>query len=451
MAETQEAAAKPPIVEEATATPTPEAGADATEPGGVKLNVEAPEFKPRAADDDEDLLSKLPPPHRARLRNFYQAYNGECVAYYLGRLKTFNNKTGYGFLECKQCKKDWGGDVFIHKNNIPIPWNIGQPVEFAVNCNNRGQPQAFDCNWLPRLPQPQQQQALAPAAGPSPPPGLPVAGGAGAGYAGAPAAKKAEASQEVESNEPRRFGTVKSFSQTTGFGFVACEEIQQVYQRDVYLDKSNIPQNWRVGQFVEFSVTFNNRSQPQAKRVNWEPVPLTVIAEPPSWKRTFTQKTIDQLKRLSRLLHEKNVETAVVTAIDLQGGSGAQATEKSEEQDSEVDYVFFVLDRLGNKEEVLKNIKDFVKMLIVLMLSKMLRTQLQRERTVQIISWYEAVAQNIDTTSDAVKQHFQDVLAQINNHLKHAATDNQHLADQALSQPLHSAFALLKDKSRTVA
>jgi len=441
MAETEEPT-KPqePPAEQAPVTPAPqgEAEAEAEKPGEPPFNVEAPAFVPRAADDEDDLIHKLPAPHRARLRGFYQAYNGEYVAYYVGKLKTYNNKNGYGFLECKQSKKDWGGDVFIHKNNIPVPWNIGQPVEFAVNCNNRGQPQAFDCNWLPRLPQPQQQV-------PSTPPGLAPAPASTGGYAAAP---KAEPKEEVENNEPRRFGTVKSFSQTSGFGFINCEEIQQAYQRDVYLDKSNIPTNWRIGQFVEFTVGFNSRGQPQAKKMNWEPVPLTVSpAEPPTWKRNFSQTTVDQLKRLSRMLHEKSAETAVVTAIDLQGGSGASA-EKLEDLDTEVDYVFFVLDRLGNKEEVLKNVKDFVKMLFVLMLSKMLRTQVQRERTAQIISWYEAIAKTIQTASDSVKAHFPDVLAQINTHLKNAATENRHLAEEALSQPLQAAFALLKEKSK---
>jgi len=267
----------------------------------------------------------------------------------------------------------------------------------------------------------------------------------------APEAPKVK-EEEKELNEPRRLGTLKSFSQTQGYGFVACDEVTQAYKRDVYLDRTQMPVNstdWRIGHTIEFSVSFNARGHPQARRVNWEPVPLTQApADPSSWKRNFTQKTLDQLKRLLRLLHEKQVETAVVTAIDLQGGS-SQVAEKSEESDSDVDYVFFVLDRLGNKEEVLKSIKDFVKMLFVLMLSKMLRTQIVRERTLQLISWYEAVAKTIQTSADSVRQHYQDVLAQINSHLKHASQENSDLQDQAVSQPLQAAFQTLKDKAKS--
>eukprot|EP00930_Biecheleria_cincta_P033009 TRINITY_DN22863_c0_g4_i1.p1 TRINITY_DN22863_c0_g4~~TRINITY_DN22863_c0_g4_i1.p1 ORF type:complete len:510 (+),score=118.23 TRINITY_DN22863_c0_g4_i1:72-1601(+) len=451
---TPSSTAPAPAAAAAAATPTPAAMVDAA----GNLNAEAPAFvpgKPAAPGvDDDDIMSKLPAHHRSKLRGFYQAYNGEFVTYYVGRLKTYNSRTGYGFVECKQSKVDWGGDVFIHKNQIPVPWNVGQPVEFAVQCNNRGQPQACDCNWLPRLPTPQAQRGPVTLRADS------VTGG----YNGpSPTAAKPQPQpvaqespkapeEQKELNEPRRLGTLKSFSQTQGYGFVACDEVNQAYKRDVYLDRTQMPQNstdWRISQLIEFSVSFNARGHPQARRVNWEPVPLTQApADPASWKRNFAHKTLDQLKRLLRLLHEKQVETAVVTAIDLQGGS-SQVADKVEDQDSDVDYVFFVLDRLGNKEEVLKSIKDFVKMLFVLMLSKMLRTQGVRERTMQLISWYEAVAKTIETSADAVRQHYQDVLAQINSHLKHASQENPDLQDQAVSQPLQAAFQMLKDKAKS--
>lgn len=450
---TPSSTAPAPAAAPAAAALSPAAAADAA----GNLNAEAPAFVPGTTAapnvEDDDVMSKLPAHHRSKLRGFYQAYNGEYVTYYVGRLKTYNSRTGYGFLECKQSKVDWGGDVFIHKNQIPVPWNVGQPVEFAVQCNSRGQAQACDCNWLPRLPNLQ--------AAPRGPVTL-RADTLTAGYnATVPNAPKAQPQapespkakeEEKELNEPRRLGTLKSFSQTQGYGFVACDEVNQAYKRDVYLDRTQMPPNstdWRISQLIEFAVSFNARGHPQARRVNWEPVPLTQApADPASWKRNFANATLDHLKRLLRLLHEKQVETAVVTAIDLQGGS-SQVADRVEDQDSDVDYVFFVLDRLGNKEEVLKSIKDFVKMLFVLMLSKMLRTQGVRERTMQLISWYEAVAKTIQTSAESVRQHYQDVLAQINSHLKHASQENPDLQDQAVSQPLQAAFQMLKDKAKS--
>jgi len=445
-----------------------------------RLSVDAPAFVPglpaAPVEEDADLLTRLPMHHRSMLRGCYQAMTGEFVAYYVGSLKSYNNKTGYGFLECQQANTDWGGDVFVHKNQIGTRWTVGQPVEFAVSCNNRGQPQAFDCVFLPPLPQtrvvnpapgvllrqPQAAPAaLAPAAGSTEASGgyataqPPVAPDSASGAARTPDSPSKELTiEEQELNEPRRLGTLKSFSPSQGYGFISCDEIQQAYQRDVYLDKSQLPTatSWRFGQCLEFAVSFNARGHPQARRVNWEPVPLTAVSDPssstiPSWQRNYSMQTVEKLKRLLRLLHEKTVETAVVTAIDLQGGSGGAAPGKPEEVDTEVDYVIFVLDRLSCEEEVLKNIKDFVKMLFILMLSKMLRTQTRKDRTEHLIKWFQALSSTIKVSSESVKQHFQDVVAQINNHLKHASSENAHLADEALAQSLQAALGLLKEKA----
>jgi len=405
------------------------------------FNIDAPAFEPRAdAQGMEDIQDKLPLRHKQMLRGFYQAYNGEYVSYYVGTLKTYNVKNGYGFLECKQAKADWHCDVFVHKNNVPTPWNLGQPVEFAVQVNLKGQPQAYDCNWLPRLP---QTSAVTPGTTP----GLPGKGRGGyeAEPDGSPQAEAAKGEEETLSNEPRRLGTLKSYSSQHGYGFISCTETQQAYKRDVYLDKSQVGEAWQWNQLLEFSVSFNDRSQPQARNVNWEPVPLLSSSQaPPGAKRTYSAKTLDQLKRLLKLLHEKNNETAVVTAIDLQGGSGV--TEGNQEDD--VDYVFFVLDRLGEKEEALKSIKDFVKMLFVLMLARMLKTQKSKVRALTLIEWFQACTSMIQMSNESVQQHIQDVLKQINTHIIAAAKENEVLKDQVLSEKLDVAFRQLREKAK---
>lgn len=42
---------------------------------------------------------RLPLRHKQMLRGFYVANTGEYVSYYVGTLKTFNVKNGYGFIE----------------------------------------------------------------------------------------------------------------------------------------------------------------------------------------------------------------------------------------------------------------------------------------------------------------------------------------------------------------
>ncbi|CAE7222227.1 unnamed protein product [Symbiodinium sp. CCMP2592] len=369
----------------------------------------------------------------------------------VGTLKSYNVRNGYGFLECRQAKQDWGVDVFIHKNNVPTPWLLGQPVEFAVQVNTRGQPQAYDCLWLPRLP-PQGNKVT-----PGTVPALPGAGPYSAGSSSSTALALVDERKPPQpkvpkmSDEPRRLGTLKSFSQTHGYGFVECGETKACYSRDVYLDKTQMRENsaWQWGQLLEFSVSVNDRGNPQAQNVNWEPVPI-MSGSPssvPAWKRTYNEKTVDQLKRLLKLLYEKNPETAIVSAIDLQGGSsgpGSAAQPAPEAPpDADVDYVFFVLDRLENKEEVLGAIKDFVKMLFILMLSRMLRSMVHFFRLFGTDCQPQALAQAIQTNSEPVKQHFQvaegeaccsfdlDVVKQINTHIQNAAKDNDNLQNEA--------------------
>mmetsp|Transcript_25409 Transcript_25409/g.58982 ORF Transcript_25409/g.58982 Transcript_25409/m.58982 type:complete len:479 (+) Transcript_25409:97-1533(+) len=429
--------------------------------GAGAFNIDAPAFVPRV-DDTPDIMEMLPNHHRSRLRTFYQAYNGEYVAYYVGALKSYNSRNGYGFLECRQAKADWGVDVFIHKNNVPQPWVLGQPVEFAVQVNNRGQPQAFDCNWLPRLPPkankvtPGTVPAL-PGQGTGPYPAAETSEPAGSPTAASDGQKVDKPKIPKMTQEPRRLGTLKSYSQTHGYGFVECSETHEVYGRDVYLDKSQMRESssWQWGQLLEFAVSVNDRGHPQAQAVNWEPVPImsSKSSQPvAAWKRNYSEKTIDQLKRLLKLLHEKNPETAIVTAIDLQGGSSGpgSASQPAPEAppDADVDYVFFVLDRLEDKDEVLKAIKDFVKMLFVLMLSRMLKTSTAMPRVEQLVNWYEATARAIQTNSDAVKQHFQDVVKQINTHISNAAKENESLQNEALRLRLFNAFSLLKEKAQ---
>lgn len=432
-----------------------------------------------------DPKSRIPPNLRHHLRECYQTQNGELIAYYVGTLKSYNSRNGYGFIDCPQAKRDWGADVFVHKNSVPNPWNVGQFVEFSVVTNNKGQPQAWDCNWLPRpktaatvprspapngtAAQPTQQPAAAsaPAVATASPDGLSSQGAQTGGEAQSSSSStflrpelQAPAPPPLLAAEPRKLGTLKSFSNAQGYGFISCQEVTNAFGRDVYLDKSQLPPTppgWKLGQNLEFSVSTNSKGQPQARGLNWDPIPVIPLHDPrqaPPQQaeipahRGFKPQTLDRLKKLLKMLYEKNYETVLVTAIDFQGGSSAGAPDsKGETVDIDVDYVSFTLDRMGAEKDAVALIKDFVKMLLLLMLAKMLRTHTNPVRVDKIIRWFEALTVAIQISGENVQEHFEGVVDQILNHLKTAYESNPPLTQQeAHMARLEAVSKTLKDK-----
>jgi len=67
-------------------------------------------------------------------------------------------------------------------------------------------------------------------------------------------------------------GTLKSYSDKNGFGFIDCQTTKQKYGCDVFVHK-NEGESVNVGSRVTFQVLLNKKGQPQAKRVE-------VVAQP---------------------------------------------------------------------------------------------------------------------------------------------------------------------------
>eukprot|EP01062_Namystynia_karyoxenos_P014760 TRINITY_DN15333_c0_g1_i1.p2 TRINITY_DN15333_c0_g1~~TRINITY_DN15333_c0_g1_i1.p2 ORF type:complete len:246 (+),score=17.43 TRINITY_DN15333_c0_g1_i1:91-738(+) len=65
---------------------------------------------------------------------------------------------------------------------------------------------------------------------------------------------------------PRYTGTVKSFNEVTGYGFLQCEQTFSMYGRDVFLHKAQAA-GLRIGQWVEFSTEVNELGHPQARNL----------------------------------------------------------------------------------------------------------------------------------------------------------------------------------------
>lgn len=61
----------------------------------------------------------------------------------------------------------------------------------------------------------------------------------------------------------RAHGTIKSFNQQSGFGFITCPELHELFGRDVFVHGKQI-QSFAQGSSVNFAVVLNKDNHPQA-------------------------------------------------------------------------------------------------------------------------------------------------------------------------------------------
>eukprot|EP00929_Paragymnodinium_shiwhaense_P005161 TRINITY_DN10674_c0_g1_i4.p1 TRINITY_DN10674_c0_g1~~TRINITY_DN10674_c0_g1_i4.p1 ORF type:complete len:455 (-),score=80.44 TRINITY_DN10674_c0_g1_i4:256-1620(-) len=425
----------------------------------VQLSATANEFVPgsgpilseQVVSDEVDVAATLNSSQKRMLRHsYYDPAAGIECPYYVGRLKSYSNSNGFGFLSCPAMDENFGGsDIFIHKNHMPHPWRIGQPCEFAITLNQRSQPQAVNVLWLPmsrQQGQSPQQPAVSSSGGYN---GIAVSAAAQAASAPPPASGSGAGSKHTRTNQPRRLGSVKSYSPQSGYGFIECTETREAYERDVYLDGSQIPKHVTEiqGRLVEFDVQLNPRGQPQARNVRFDPVPLNV----PEGKQPRSEATIKRLKDLLALLHKEDYNSATITAINHSGGDNKKGDNGNKEE-LDVDYTSYVLERAtegGTRSaHVMEQLKEFTRMLLLLMFAKMLKKRMAYDhRTGLIIHWLENVVKAIvDPCVGETKDHFGDVAHRgyqdIENYRQHLRALLTPEADQSLGIIL----SVLKEK-----
>lgn len=69
---------------------------------------------------------------------------------YVGVLKTFSPKDGYGFISCPELREKFDRDVYIHKAEIPESASVscGCSLRFRLHLNPKGQPQARTVSFV---------------------------------------------------------------------------------------------------------------------------------------------------------------------------------------------------------------------------------------------------------------------------------------------------------------
>jgi len=103
--------------------------------------------------------------------------HGMSLGHYSGRVKSYNPKQGYGFIDCPEAHAHYGRDVFIHKAQMGEllgrfvgpgtkldAKTLSMWVRFSVEINKQGMPQARDVYRLQESapPMPYQQDMMPP-------------------------------------------------------------------------------------------------------------------------------------------------------------------------------------------------------------------------------------------------------------------------------------------------
>eukprot|EP00746_Dinoflagellata_sp_MGD_P014733 gnl/MRDRNA2_/MRDRNA2_132444_c0_seq1.p1 gnl/MRDRNA2_/MRDRNA2_132444_c0~~gnl/MRDRNA2_/MRDRNA2_132444_c0_seq1.p1 ORF type:complete len:480 (-),score=83.59 gnl/MRDRNA2_/MRDRNA2_132444_c0_seq1:20-1402(-) len=420
----------------AAASDVPEANGRSAAAMRSALKASAAEFVPQGSSQDGDQevggeanLWKKPEIKGNLRQGWSDPITGNWAPYYVGKLKSFSHKNGFGFIECRETYALFGIDIFVHKNWVPHPWQIGQYVEFAVTQNSKGQPQASDTMWLqvadtPKL-QPPASKTAAPGATPS-----------------------------VNAAGHRFLGTLKSFSTSQGYGFIACEEIYETTRRDTYLDRGQvqIQGGWRIGQTVEFEVQYNAQGHPQARKVDWDPIPFVPnqsgeMSDPRN--RAIDNESMQTLQDIQKMLRKSDSDQVMEFVLGKQNtvNDGASTTW------SGVDYVNFALDRLGpTPQDVCKNVKNFTHMLFLLTIGRMLSNRAHDKRADRLLEWLEASAsafvQEDSETDESNRQYYSRVIEQLKEFFSQISWANESTDEGLKAQRTLQGVVKLLDKKK---
>jgi cold shock CspA family protein len=145
----------------------------------------------------------------ASLGNPQASYGGE----YSGVIKSFNAQKGWGLISCEETHHIYGKDMFVLKTSLPGGHaEIGETAQFSVTMGEKG----------------------------------PEARNVSLGY----------------------WGAIKSFNAQKGWGLIACEDTFNIYGKDMFVLKTNMPNhgNVAVGTAVRFHVVQGEKG-PEAREV----------------------------------------------------------------------------------------------------------------------------------------------------------------------------------------
>jgi len=163
----------------------------------------------------------------------------------VGTIKSYSEKNGYGFIDCPEIREMGHQDVFMHHAQMGN-FQVGDEVAFTCFLNQKGNPQAKDLMTIAQA----ERQALG-------------GGGGGGGGKSSQGKGKSAGSPDVKETLGQMTGTLKSFSENNGYGFISCAQVQEMGHKDVFLHQAQ-RNGFNVGDEVQFMAFLNAKGQVQA-------------------------------------------------------------------------------------------------------------------------------------------------------------------------------------------
>jgi len=172
---------------------------------------------------------------------------------FVGTVKLFNQQKGWGMVSCELTQQIYHKDIFFMKSGVP-GGNIstGAKVRFAIRIEAKG-PVAFDVQPLNCTNVGMQPLNYLT--------GLPLVS-LSSGLIGAALSGRLPSSSHI------LYGTVMSFNEEKGWGFIHCEATKKLFNKDVFVMK-NILKGIaiKIGDLVFFKMEMGMRG-PQATEIS---------------------------------------------------------------------------------------------------------------------------------------------------------------------------------------
>mmetsp|Transcript_103024 Transcript_103024/g.332023 ORF Transcript_103024/g.332023 Transcript_103024/m.332023 type:complete len:688 (-) Transcript_103024:83-2146(-) len=161
--------------------------------------------------------------------------------------------SNYAFVSCREVYDMYGRDVFVPPKEMDnLDLSVGDAVSFSVRVQQE-KPQALNLQIVEKA---ESRPHLASAAS-----GAPEEAGTGREAAG-------------DEDHTRYTGSIKSFNNESGYGFLSCRETLDRYGLDVFLHSKQIKE-FNVGDNVTFEVQVSKTGKPQANDLR--EVPKTLL------------------------------------------------------------------------------------------------------------------------------------------------------------------------------